>query len=458
MHPKIHIAIFYANNYEGSVFMTKKSKHLTLDDRIYIESSLNSSIPIHQIAKTLGKQDSSIVREILRNRYKILHKSYIVYECTHRHNCDAMHQCADDTCKRICQGCIRVCGTDMCRDFVPVQCNKTLKSPFVCNGCSQFTNRDCNFPRYKYSAKKAQIDTTNRYKESRCGVSLSESEMKELDELVSPLILNGQSIESIYLSHAEEIPCSMRTLYNYVEKCYLTARNIDLPLKVRYKKRYNHNRKKLDQGFVIGHRYADFMEYIKENPDVSIVEMDTVIGKQGGKVIFTLMFRNSHLMLAFLLPDKSQDSVLTAINTVCDGIGIDKFRKIFGVILTDRGTEFSNPYAIEHNEEGEQRTKVFYCDPYCSWQKGMIEKNHELIRRIIPQGKSFDNLSQADVTLMMNHINNYPRPALNGAAPFELAKILTGTELLKLMRYHKKHPDEIVLKPLLVSDIRHNLL
>ena len=187
-----------------------------------------------------------------------------------------------------------------------------------------------------------------------------------------------------------------------------------------------------------------------ENPDVSIVEMDTVIGTQGGKVLLTLLFRNCSLMIAILLESNTLEAVATALNNLCDVIGIKCFQKLFGVILTDRGTEFSNPYAIESDINGEIKTRVFYCDPYSSWQKGMIEKNHEFIRYIIPKGRSFNDFSQQDITLMMNHINNYPRENLNGATPYALAKLLIDQKLLDALHFHKVHPDAVIMKPLLL--------
>lgn len=105
----------------------------------------------------------------------------------------------------------------------------------------------------------------------------------------------------------------------------------------------------------------------------------------------------------------------------------------------------------ECDNNGEIKTKVFYCDAYCSWQKGMIEKNHEFIRYVLPSGKSFDEFSQEDITLLMNHINNYPRKNLNGSTPFALAKLLLDKELLRNLHFHKIQPDNIILKPMLLQ-------
>ena len=114
------------------------------------------------------------------------------------------------------------------------------------------------------------------------------------------------------------------------------------------------------------------------------------------------------------------------------------------------GTEFSNPYALEHDSQGNEKTKVFYCDPYCSWQKPHVERNHEFIRQILPKGSSFDNLTQDDVTLMMNHINSYPRKSLNNHSPYEVAQMLLGETFLKAVNFSKIPADEVILKPNLI--------
>ncbi|MFR7491750.1 MAG: hypothetical protein ACLUXK_06540 [[Ruminococcus] torques] len=103
--------------------------------------------------------------------------------------------------------------------------------------------------------------------------------------------------------------------------------------------------------------------------------------------------------------------------------------KLFPVILTDNGASFKDP-AIFERPEGELLSRVFYCDPMASWQKGRLEKNHEFIRYIIPKGTTFAGLDQEQVTLITNHINSVARASLNGCTPFELALLLIDRKLL----------------------------
>ena len=294
-----------------------------------------------------------------------------------------------------------MCNKENCPDFEQFVCKKLLTTPYVCNGCED--SHYCKLfssPRYKYFRRKADIEYRNKLKESREGIILTAKEMEVLDNLVSPLLLQGQSLRAIYMRHKDEIPVSESTLYEYIDRRYLTARNIDLPRKVKFKARYNHGKRdKSFQTFVAGRTFMDFGKYMEQNPDTNVWEMDTVIGIPGGKCLLTLLFRKSHFMIAILLDKHTQEAVICALNQLCEYLGIKEFQRLFEVILTDRGIEFGNPYALECDDNGEIKTKVFYCDPYCSWQKGMIEKNHEFIRQVLPKGKSFDDLSQKDIHL-----------------------------------------------------------
>ncbi len=428
-----------------------KNKHLTLEERIIIEEYLDKGISVHKISLKLGRPDSSIVREIKRNRYRssLTERVPCIYRCTSM--CEVKHLCGDSKCNKDCAFCSE-CGSS-CSQYVPRICDKLKTSPYVCNGCD-----GCNIHRqycakYKYSARKAQVLYRDNLISSREGIALTNEEMEDLDNLVSPLLLKGQSIEAIFMEHKNEIPCSKSSLYSYVDKCYLTARNIDMPRKVRYKARYKHNYKdgRRDQSFVETRRYEDFQKYMSEHPDDNVWEMDTVIGTQGGKSLLTLLYRKSSFMIAILLEKHTQEAVIEALNGLCNTIGIKMFQKKFQVLLADRGIEFGNPYAIECDENGEIKTRIYYCDPYASWQKPMVERNHEFIRMYLPKGKTFDNLSQKDIHLMLLHINNYPRESLNNSSPYELSKILLGNNFLEALHYHKIKPDDVILKPMLLQ-------
>ena len=177
--------------------------------------------------------------------------------------------------------------------------------------------------------------------------------------------------------------------------------------------------------------------------------MDTVIGTsggKGGKCFLTLLFRQYNLMLIYLLPYKQSKYVTEVFNYLKELLGIDEFKRLFEVILTDNGTEFSDPESIEVDfNTGEIISNVFYCDPNCSWQKGSIEKNHEYIRYILPKGTSFASLTQYDCNLIASHINSVPRVSLNNVSPYESSINFIGKENLDKLKIDKINYDDIDL-------------
>lgn len=285
---------------------------------------------------------------------------------------------------------------------------------------------------------------------------MTPEELSELNDLISPLVLKGQPLSHIFAVHKDEIPVCRRTLYNYFDQCVFKARNIDLPRRVRYKKRKKCSeprKKDYQQTYRNKRTYVDFERFMEAHPNVDVVEMDTVKGsREKGKCLLTLLFRSCSFMIIILLPDCTQKSVINAINSLCETIGIRTFKKYFPVILTDNGSEFKNPWDIEKNEAGTQRTYVFYCDPYVSNQKGRLEKNHEYIRYIIPKGRSMYKYTQEDINLMASHINSTARDSLNGATPFDLAALLIDKKIPFLTGQHKVSPDNVVLKPVLIEN------
>ena len=188
------------------------------------------------------------------------------------------------------------------------------------------------------------------------------------------------------------------------------------------------------------------------NPNASVIEMDTVEGVKGGKVFLTLLFRNSNFMLIFLMESKTMSEVEKVFINIKKNVGIDNFKKIFEVILTDNGSEFFNPISIEVDyNTGEVLSHVFYCDPYCSYQKGSIEKNHEYIRYILPKKSSFDNLTQKDCDLIASHINSTNRIILNSKTPYEVIQSLISSELITKLNIKYIEPDKVNLSPNLLK-------
>ena len=277
-----------------------------------------------------------------------------------------------------------------------------------------------------------------------------------LDKLITPLIKEKhQSIAHIYANHPDELSFSRSTMYKYVDLGVFSFRNIDLPRKVKYKKRKENEKQRIRRETAIrkGRTYEDFKEYISRNPNASIVEMDTVEGIKGGKVFLTLMFRQSKLMLIYLMEEKTMKCVEEKFKKIKELIGKEIYQKIFEVVLTDNGSEFFNPMSIEKDEEtNEIISHVFYCDPGASWQKGAIEKNHEYIRYVLPKGSSFDELTQEKTNILMSNINSTSRDILNGKTPYEAMTLVVTEEIIEKLGIKKIKADDVNLSPKLLKD------
>lgn len=418
---------------------------MNLDDRIFIEKSLDKGLSFKEIASELKKDPTTISKEV-KKHFSLIPLNTHRYNqniCQLKQHCMRKKVCRKLNCDKLCKFCGHICNS-YCADFVPQVCNRILKPPFVCNACER--KSPCRFEKHYYRASVAHSKYRTLLSTSREGINLSNEDLEQLDALITPLIHKGQSISQIYAKHHDQISCTTRTLYNYVDDRILTVRNIDMPRIVKFKPRKGKKSQPINHEWRIGRSYSDFEEFIKKHPETSVLEMDTVEGTKGGKVLLTMFFRNSRLMLAFLLPDKTQLSVLNIFNMLEDKLGTILFQKTFPVILTDNGSEFINPSILELNSDQLYRTKIYYCDSNAAYQKGSIEKNHTYIRRIIAKGKSFNFLNQEDVTKMINHINSSARESLNGRTPFELASLLLDKTVLKALELVEINPDKVILR------------
>lgn len=300
-------------------------------------------------------------------------------------------------------------------------------------------------------AYHAEAIYRNELSESRTGIGIDGKELERLDDIVSPLIKNGQSIHHIARNNKDVIMLDEKTVYNYFERGLFTAKNIDLPRKVGMKKRKVQKTAKIDRACRNGRTYEDFLIFTDENPDIPVTEMDTVEGKKGGKVLLTLFLREYMLMPAFLRDANTARSVKEVFDKLYKRLGREDFIKLLPLILTDNGSEFSDPLALEFDSTGRRRTRIFYCDPYASFQKNGIETNHSLIRRIIPKGTSFGSLTTENVDLMMSHINSYSRKKLNDKSPIASFSFFHDQLLLSKLGLTLIDPNDVVLKPNLLK-------
>ena len=393
-------------------------KHLSLSERFDIENGLSTRKSFKEIARSLGKDCTTISREI-RNHYVVKNTGGIGRQFN---NCIYRSTCPN-------RG--KNCNLNNCTEFKEQKCNLLNKPPYVCNGCK--LKNQCTLTKHFYDAAYANNEYLSNLSEVRSGVMIYQNEIDNLNSILTPLICEqNQSIHQVIINNKNKIMFSDKTIYKYIDLGILNVRNIDLPRKVRFRNRTKATTVyKIDKKCLENRTYEDFLNYIKEHPDTPIVEMDSVEGKKGGKVLLTIHFVNCSFMLAFIREHNDAQSVIDIFNHLQDILGINKFKELFVVILTDNGSEFSNPKEIEFDiKTGELRTQIFYCHPSSPFEKGACEVNHELLRRILPKGTSFDDLTQNDINLIMSHINSYKRKKLNNVSPYKMFSTIYGKDTI----------------------------
>jgi len=353
----------------------KHQKHLTLQDRYDIEDALNHDLSFKRIASIVGKDTTTISKEIRKHRIGDSIYNLKNNDCSYRYQCQQQRLCNTCDFTKRCSTCRKCDCRKICSYYRSDMCRNTTRAPYVCNGCNQIY--ECHKVHFFYRANAAHDAYISQLRNSREGICLSHQQLYELDCLITPLLKQGQSIAHIYSSHSDEIPCSMKTIYNYIDQGIFTARNIDLPKKVKYRPRKKRKSEStIDYSCREGRTYKDFLTYMSENADTNVVEMDTVHGsKKRGKTMLTFLFRNCNLMIIILIDACTRECVEAAIDNLSSKLGVKKFRKIFPVILTDNGPEFKGPDVLEKTKDGEERTKVFFCDPLASWQN-ISEKSY----------------------------------------------------------------------------------
>ena len=426
---------------------------LTLSERIAIESGIYEHLKLNEIAKRIFKSPETVSREIRKNRTIVTGYKPFGKDCNFASECKTKGLCGKTGCTKRCVTCKDYECRELCKRYSNKPCKNLSKPPYVCNVCTN--RRKCKTDRAYYIAQQADAMSRRRYSESRSKIQTRGKELEKLDETVTPLILKGQPITHIWAEHGEELGISQRTLYRYADRGVLSFGNIDLRRKVGYRprrKKKEQSERFLNQEFRKSRSYDDYLEYMEKHPDTTVVQMDTVKGcREQGKRLLTLHFCDTNMMLILLMHDGKADTVVEQFDRLTSLLGLEEFRKVFPVILTDNGSEFKHTKEMETTDDGKKRTKIFYCDPQASWQKPKIEKNHEFIRYVLPKGKSLNPYTQEDMTILANNINSTRRNLLGGKSPYEVITNKSVLNLMKLMGLHMIPSDEVNLTPKLLK-------
>ena len=375
-----------------------KHKHLTLSDRNDIQLGLERGETFKAIGQSILKDPTTVSKEVKRNR-----------------------QVRESTCHNL-------------------PCPLLDKAPFVCNGCPK-RRQNCGYKKIFYLAKQAQKQYEQTLVEAREGTPLNSKTFWDMDKVISDGVKKGQHIYHILKTHNLDVSSS--TVYRHIRKGYLSIAPIDLARAVKFKERRKSKLPSIPKESKKGRSYEDFLNYLALKQLNSWLEMDTVMGRMGGKVLLTFNLSFCNFIFARLLDNKTALEVTKHLYDIKNTLHqADKdFCQLFPVILTDNGGEFARVDDIEMDVRGE--SKLFFCDPNRSDQKGRIEKNHTLIRDILPKGTSFDNLTQEDINLVCSHVNSVKRAALNGKSAYELFAFTYGEEISKLLGISKIPAEDV---------------
>ncbi|HFH7620060.1 TPA: IS30-like element ISSag9 family transposase [Streptococcus agalactiae] len=384
-----------------------KHKHLTLSDRNDIQSGLDRGETFKAIGLNLLKHPTTIAKEVKRN--KQLRES-----------------------------------TKDCLD-----CPLLRKAPYVCNGCPK-RRINCGYKKTFYLAKQAQRNYEKLLVESREGIPLNKETFWKIDRVLSNGVKKGQRI--YYILKTNDLEVSSSTVYRHIKKGYLSITPIDLPRAVKFKKRRKSTLPPIPKAIKEGRRYEDFIEHMNQSELNSWLEMDTVIGRIGGKVLLTFNVAFCNFIFAKLMDSKTAIETAKHIQVIKRTLYDNKrdFFELFPVILTDNGGEFARVDDIEIDVCGQ--SQLFFCDPNRSDQKARIEKNHTLVRDILPKGTSFDNLTQEDINLALSHINSVKRQALNGKTAYELFSFTYGKDIASILGIEEITAEDVCQSPKLLKD------
>jgi IS30 family transposase len=329
-------------------------------------------------------------------------------------------------------------------------CISLSEPPYACNGCG--LRHKCTLEKFVYTATEAHRLYEKTLTDSRNGIATDPDEIARIDRVVSPLLMKGQSIHVILENHKDEIMLDEKTVRNYVNKGLFTAKTVDLLNTVKMKPRKQKAKVSVERAFRNGRTYRDFLAFMNEYPDTPVVQLDTVEGTkgQGEPVLLTIHFTEAELMLAFKREFNTARSVVEIFDRLYGILGKETFGMLFQLCLTDNGSEFTSPSALEFGTDKQRRTRLFYTEPGAPYQKGACENNHSLIRRVIPKGTSLKRYSQEDIDLLMNHINSYSRKKLNNRSPFDTFRFIYGSSVLEKLGVVRIEPDDVTLNPSLL--------
>lgn len=325
--------------------------HLTWSERLQIEEMTRHGYTVMKIAKAMNRSRGTIYNELKRGQYLHRKRDYLPEEI--RYSSDLAQRKAEDN--------LKVRGTQM----------------KICND-------------YDYA---------------------DFLENMILEKGLSPAAVLGQ-LKAQKKEDRFKTKICLRTLYNYIDKgVFLHLTNKDLPVKGKRKRGYR-KIKRIQKRSSIGTSIDFRSEDIKDRQEFGHWEMDTVVGKRGisRHSLLVLTERRTRKEIIRKLKSHTAAAVCEELDLLERKLGAQTFSSLFKTITVDNGTEFSYADRMEKSIYSDQkRTSVYYCHPYCSWERGSNEVANKMIRRKIPKSTNFDHLNDDEIAAIEKWMNDYPR-------------------------------------------------
>ena len=407
--------------------------HFTLETRKLIEERLNESKTITEISNELQRDRSNIGKEIMKHRIATFPSTF-----NYDHPCLKHVNCSMKTYE-----CYKTC-----KNIEIKLCENLISSPHVCNGCQK--KKYCRHVRYYYNAVEANNEYVNSWKKDRSKLRYTPLELKILNNDFKVLVLNCKSIyHALIVINKRGFNFKISTIYKQIERGQLTLKKSDLP-RCRKTKQKEVKDKSYKRD-IDGHTYENYNSYKEENPNAVETQMDTVEGikENDAPVFFTIEIVDVKFILIFKLTSQNAKEVSNKLKLLKQILGNEIIEKIFEILLTDNGKEFIR---LDDLKEILPNANIFYCHPYSSYEKGNIENNHELIRRVIPKGVSLKCYTQKDLDLLCSHINSLYRESLDGKCPFDLVENYISKDVLDKLNLKRIDDDKVVLVPKLLGE------
>jgi IS30 family transposase len=428
-----------------------KYKRLDLDDRRNIENGLDKGLSFRAIGTLIGRA-ASVAKEVRSNRM-LLKGKVAKAKCREAKTCKKTGIC--EKCAlpgAVCARCEKVFCQEVCAYHLEIAgCAKTASAPWVCNGCRK-RRCGCNRPgRYVYTAAVADKVSRERASTSRTGINMTREAFERVLSIVRPALARKLSPYEIATLYADQLKVSASTLYRWIEHGYGDMANIELQRKVGFAPRRQHTVSRCTSHGK--ERSYEAFSALPQDEQDGCCEMDTVIGKKTDSTcILTLYLRPAHFQLYLLLEEHSLAEVKRALDALEEVCGRHLFKDLFSLLLTDNGTEFSDPVLLETSviPVMGRRSRIYYCDPRQSQQKGRCEKAHSELRQKLPKGTSFDSLDVRKLADVCEAVNSTPRKSLCGLTPIGMLYKAYGAKvglLLDHLGIGQLEADDIDLSP-----------